>query len=59
MKTQEEETKSYDELEEYIIHCPKCEVTHDVSEQMNVWKREFFEEVNEIVKRKLGENEKL
>ncbi len=37
----------------YLIHCQKCKTTHDVSEQMTIWKKELFEEINKLVKRLL------
>lgn len=40
--------------EKWIIHCPECKTTHDVSEQMNIWKKELFEEIEKLVKKKLG-----
>ena len=45
----------------YILYCPKCRSTHDVSSQLNVWKEEFFGEIEDLVKklkRQRGKNEK-
>ncbi len=36
---------------EYLIHCPECKTTFDVSEQLEVWKEELFEKINKLVKK--------
>ncbi len=35
----------------YIIVCPKCNTSHNVSEQMVLWKEELFEEINKLIKK--------
>ena len=37
--------------EKYILLCPKCKSTFDTSEQMEMWKQEFLEEIDKIIKR--------
>ena len=39
----------------YKIHCPKCRSTFNISEQINIWKEELFEDINKLVKKKLKE----
>ncbi|GBE19350.1 hypothetical protein BMS3Abin17_00073 [archaeon BMS3Abin17] len=38
-------------MDKYTIHCPKCNTTHNVSEQLEIWKDEFIKELDKIVRR--------
>ena len=48
--------KETNEKEKYVVICPNCKSTFDVSEEINRWKEEvlrtlkFFEELKEVVK---------
>jgi hypothetical protein len=35
--------------EKYIIHCPKCKTSFDVSKQMDNWKNELFKKIEKII----------
>jgi len=35
----------------YLIPCPNCKATFDVSEQLEVWKEELFKEINKLTKK--------
>lgn len=37
--------------EKYHVLCPKCKSTFDVSEQMNMWKDELMEKIENLVKK--------
>lgn len=36
--------------EKYIIRCPNCNTQFDVSEQLEIWKKELFKKIERIVK---------
>jgi len=37
--------------EKYLIHCPKCKSTFNISEIADKWKQEFLELFDEAVKK--------
>lgn len=40
-------------MKKYEIICPSCESTFDCSEQLYVWRREFFEDIDKLIREKL------
>ena len=40
-------------MAEYIINCPKCKSSFDVSKQMEIWKEELFIDINKLIQNKL------
>lgn len=40
----------------YLLHCPKCKATFDVSKQLFIWRDEFFDKLNILIK-ELKENQ--
>jgi len=34
---------------DFILVCPKCKSTHDVTEQLNVWRSEFLSYLDKAV----------
>jgi hypothetical protein len=43
--------------EKYIIHCPNCKSSFDVSEQLLVWKKNLFEKIEDLIKKEIKQNE--
>ena len=44
------EKRRNQKMKKYIILCPKCETTHDISEQMSIWRDEFLSRINKLIK---------
>ncbi len=40
--------------QKYLIICPKCNSSHNVSKQMNIWRDEFVEEINKTMNKLKG-----
>lgn len=37
--------------DKYVIHCPKCKTTFDVSHQLTIWQKELYEEIDKLIKK--------
>jgi len=53
IKMNEKQTTNKKNKEKYLIYCPKCKSTFNVSEQMNIWRDEFLEKINKIIEEDL------
>lgn len=37
--------------EKWLIHCPECKTTFDVSEQMENWRQQFIREIEKVIEK--------